>query len=30
MTKIQKLLYIAYGLILASTGKRLINEKPQA
>jgi len=30
MTKLQKLLYITYGLYLAVTGKRLTNEHPQA
>ena len=30
MTKLQKLLYIAYGTYLAITGKRLTNEHPQA
>lgn len=30
MTKLQKLLYIAYGTYLAVTGSRLINEHPQA
>lgn len=30
MTKLQKLLYIAYGTYLAITGERLTNEHPQA
>jgi len=30
MTKLQKLLYITYGLYLAVKGKRLTNEHPQA
>lgn len=30
MTKLQKLLYIAYGTYLAVTGARLTNEHPQA
>lgn len=30
MTKLQKLLYITYGVYLAVTGKRLTNEHPQA
>lgn len=30
MTKLQKLLYIAYGVYLAVTGERLTNEHPQA
>lgn len=30
MTKVQKLLYIAYGLFLAVKGARLTNEHPQA
>lgn len=30
MTKVQKLLYIAYGLFLAVRGERLTNEHPQA
>jgi uncharacterized phage-associated protein len=30
MTKIQKLTYIAYGVYLAATGDRLIDEHPQA
>jgi uncharacterized phage-associated protein len=30
MTKIQKLTYIAYGIYLAVTGERLIDEHPQA
>jgi uncharacterized phage-associated protein len=30
MTKIQKLLYIAYGIYLAVKGERLTNEHPQA
>lgn len=30
MTKIQKLLYITYGVFLAVTGERLTNEHPQA
>lgn len=30
MTKIQKLLYIAYGLYLAVSNARLVNEHPQA
>lgn len=30
MTKIQKLLYIAYGIYLAVKGDRLINEQPKA
>jgi len=30
MTKVQKLLYIAYGIYLAVRGKRLTNEHPQA
>ena len=30
MTKVQKLLYIAYGIFLAVKGYRLTNEHPQA
>ncbi len=30
MTKLQKLLYISYGICLAVIGKRLVNEHPQA
>lgn len=30
MTKLQKLLYITYGVYLAATGQRLTNEHPQA
>lgn len=30
MTKLQKLLYITYGVYLAVTGRRLTNEHPQA
>lgn len=30
MTKIQKLLYVAYGVSLAVKGERLVNEHPQA
>lgn len=30
ITKVQKLLYIVYGVYLAVTGKRLTNEHPQA
>lgn len=30
MTKVQKLLYIAYGIFLAVDGRRLTNEHPQA
>lgn len=30
MTKLQKLLYISYGLYLAVSGTRLLNEHPQA
>lgn len=30
MTKLQKLLYITYGVFLAVTGERLTNEHPQA
>jgi len=30
MTKLQKLLYILYGTYLAISGKRLVNERPQA
>lgn len=30
MTKLQKLLYISYGVYLAVTGNRLTNEHPQA
>lgn len=30
MTKVQKLLYAAYGVFLAVTGERLLNEHPQA
>jgi uncharacterized phage-associated protein len=30
VTKVQKLLYIAYGLMLADKGERLIDESPQA
>ena len=30
MTKLQKLLYITYGVYLAVTGERLTNEHPQA
>lgn len=30
MTKVQKLLYISYGVFLAVKGERLLNEHPQA
>ena len=30
MTKLQKLLYITYGVYMAVKGERLINEHPQA
>ena len=30
MTKVQKLLYAAYGVFLAVTGERFLNEHPQA
>lgn len=30
MTKVQKLLYIVYGIYLVATGKRLTDEHPQA
>ena len=30
ITKIQKLTYVMYGLYLAATGERLIDERPQA